>query len=102
MVCNGAVYVGGDDGIMRCYSAKEGDLKWTFDAHGPVLGVPAFSGHSVVFGTRRGEVFALEAYTGALHWTFRVHDEVRAGVTIEGDNYYVPLVSGRLLALYRP
>jgi polyvinyl alcohol dehydrogenase (cytochrome) len=69
-------------------------LKWAFG----LRGASSAGTHPVVFGGRlyiatpEGEVYALDAKTGCVHWTLEVEAGVRSAITIE------PREDGKLVA----
>ena len=63
-------------------------LKWAFNL-GPVTsarGQPAIAGGRVFFGTLAGDVYALDAGSGCIHWSVKATAGIRGGVTIGEAN----------------
>lgn len=60
------------------------ELKWAFAVPGAnrVRSQPGVAGGGLYFGAPDGTVYALDAKTGCVRWTFRAGAEVRTGVTI--------------------
>jgi polyvinyl alcohol dehydrogenase (cytochrome) len=59
-------------------------LKWAFNL-GPVTsarGQPAIAANRVFFGTLAGDVYALDAATGCVHWSFKATAGIRSGVVV--------------------
>jgi polyvinyl alcohol dehydrogenase (cytochrome) len=68
-------------------------LKWAFNL-GPVTmarGQPAAAGNSVFIGTLAGDVYAIDAVSGCVHWAYKATAAVRSGVTV-GDADGVPAI----------
>ena len=68
-------------------------LKWAFNL-GPVTmarGQPAVAGNRVFTSTLAGDVYALDAASGCVHWAFRATAGMRSGVVV-GDANGVPAV----------
>ena len=68
-------------------------LKWAFNL-GPVTtgrGQPAVAGNRVFFGTLAGDVYAIDAASGCVHWSFKATAGIRSGVTV-GDANGVPAI----------
>ncbi|MEP7354012.1 MAG: PQQ-binding-like beta-propeller repeat protein, partial [Acidobacteriota bacterium] len=68
-------------------------LKWAFNLGGVALvrGQPAVAGNRVFFGTQAGDVYAVDATTGCVHWAFKAKSGLRSGVTV-GDANGVPAI----------
>jgi outer membrane protein assembly factor BamB len=77
------VYVGAADGRVYAFDLKTGALAWRFDTEGvkllsqnygfdrrTVQASPAVSGGTVYIGARDGFLYALDAQSGKLRWTF--------------------------------
>ncbi|MEX2523481.1 MAG: PQQ-binding-like beta-propeller repeat protein [Gammaproteobacteria bacterium] len=60
------------------------ELKWAFAYPGVnrARSQPAFAGGAVYVGSPDGTVYALDADTGCMRWSFRASAEVRTGITI--------------------
>jgi outer membrane protein assembly factor BamB len=71
-VSNGIVYVSTYDGPFYALSAKNGDELWTFTADWTVNSSPTVANGIVYFGSEANgvSVYALNANTGALLWSF--------------------------------
>jgi polyvinyl alcohol dehydrogenase (cytochrome) len=60
-------------------------LKWAFGFPGvrSVLGQPSVVGGRVYIGVDTGSVYALDAATGCLYWTYQAEAGVRTAITVE-------------------
>ena len=68
-------------------------LKWAFNL-GPVTvarGQPVVAFNRVFVGTLAGDVYAVDAASGCVHWAFRAGAGIRSGVTV-GDVNGVPAI----------
>jgi len=75
-------------------------LKWAFGYPGPVAGraQPTIAGGRLFTASERGEVFALDAASGCVHWVYRAVAAVRTAMTVAPT---MPAASGSTrLALY--
>jgi len=72
VVAGGSVFAAGEDGIVRCLDAADGDEKWGFATGGPVLASPTVWEGRVLVGSGDGYVYCLDAARGKLLWRFRV------------------------------
>jgi outer membrane protein assembly factor BamB len=112
-VANGLVYFGSYDGRFYAVDTATGKLKWKFDnagerrytathLHGSVpaaeampdpfdvyLSSPAVWNGAVYFGSGDGNVYALDAATGALKWKFHTGDVVHASPAIADGRLYI-------------
>ena len=64
------VFLCGDDGKVRAFDLKTGDLKWVYQTAGPIMRPPAIWNGRAYVGSGDGNVYALEATTGRLLWKF--------------------------------
>ena len=112
-VANGLVYVGSVDGKFYAVDTASGQEKWSFATrgerrftapgiHGAIprtermpdpfdvfLSSPVVTGASVIFGSGDQHVYALDAFTGALKWSFATGDVVHASPAVENGVVYV-------------
>ena len=112
-VANGLVYFVGSDGALYAVVAASGGPKWRFatggerrfeakNLHGltpaaqampdPMdhfLSSPAVFNNRVYFGSSDGKVYALDAATGVLQWSFATGDVVHASPTIANNTIYI-------------
>ncbi len=112
-VADGMVYFGAYDGNFYAIDTATGQLKWKFQTGGErhfsaqhlhgfqpaaetmpdpwdiYLSSPAVSGGLVYFGSGDGNVYALDAATGALKWKFKTGDVVHASPAIADGMVFI-------------
>ena len=112
-VANGMVYFLGSDGALHAVAAATGAPKWRFatggehrfearNLHGMTpaaetmpdpmdhfLSSPAISNGHVYFGSSDGKVYAVDAATGVLQWSFATGDVVHASPAIANNTVYI-------------
>jgi outer membrane protein assembly factor BamB len=112
-VVDGAVYVVSLDGNLYAVDAATGKQRWSFATEGEhrftkagnlgtfpptkvipdpwdyYLSSPAVAGGAVYFGSGDGHVYAVDAVTGALKWTFKTGDVVHSSPAVSGGVVYV-------------
>ena len=112
-VSNGVVYFGAYDGSFYALDAAAGTVKWKFATEGehryaathlhgssPVkevmpdpfdcyLSSPVVWNGAVYFGSGDGNVYALDADSGALKWKFKSGDVVHASPAIADGKVYI-------------
>ena len=112
-VDHGVVYFGSYDGQFYAVDAATGKLRWKFanpgerryaatHLHGSIpvgetmpdpfdlyLSSPAIFDGAVYFGSGDGNVYALDAATGALKWKFHTGDVVHASPAIADGKLYI-------------
>jgi outer membrane protein assembly factor BamB len=107
------LYVGTDDGELRCLDAATGKdcnalgakSAWPYASRGPIEQVPVVTGDSVIFANEADTVTAVDARTGKFRWQYKTEtpDEYtlrgHAGVAIDGDLVYTGFSNGTLVAL---
>lgn len=102
-VHDGTVYVGTNGGVVHAVDATTGEKRWTFTA--PVRRPPGFgeiegltydniagaisvSDGTAFFSSWNGHVYALDADTGRLRWSFDAKDQLEGAATLVGNNVY--------------
>ena len=112
-VANGTVYFGAYDGNLYALETGTGQLKWKFATEGEhrfaathlhgsqpmkevmpdpfdcYLSSPAIWNGTVYFGSGDGNVYAVDANTGALKWKFKTGDVVHASPAIADGKVYI-------------
>lgn len=112
-VAAGAVYFTSYDGNLYALDAATGKLKWKFQTAGErrfegkhlhgsqpaaetmpdpfdvYLSSPTIWHGTVFFGSGDGNIYALEAASGALRWKFKTGDVVHASPAIDDGTLYV-------------
>jgi outer membrane protein assembly factor BamB len=122
-VSGGAVYFGSFDGNFYALDAANGKLKWKFATEGErrftakgihglhprgesmpdpwdfYLSSPAVTGGVVYVGSGDGNIYALNAATGALKWKARTGDVVHSSPAVAGGIVYAGSWDSFLYAL---
>jgi len=112
-VAAGRVYVGSFDGSFYALDAATGTLAWKFTTEGErrfsarhlhgaepaaevmpdpfdvFLSSPAIAGGLIYFGSGDGNVYALDAASGALRWKFHTGNVVHASPAVAAGTLYV-------------
>jgi outer membrane protein assembly factor BamB len=112
-VSDGLVYFGAYDGVFFAVDASTGQLKWKFQTGGErrfsarhlhgsqpaaetapdpwdcYLSSPVVSKGAVYFGSGDGNVYALNAASGALKWKFKTGDVVHASPAIADGAMFI-------------
>lgn len=72
-------------GGLALAEASRLELKWAFAYPGAIQArsQPTIAGGTVFVGSQRGVVYALDAATGCVRWSFRTSAEVRTPVVVE-------------------
>ncbi|REK26515.1 MAG: hypothetical protein DWQ45_14185 [Planctomycetota bacterium] len=76
VTAGGMVFVADRTGVIHAFS-DNGETAWESYASGPVYYPPAISQGRLYVGSADGRVYAFEAATGRLLWTYRVAPEIR-------------------------
>jgi eukaryotic-like serine/threonine-protein kinase len=122
-VAGGIVYFGSYDGKFYALDAANGQLKWKFQTGGErrfagkhlhgsqpdgetmpdpfdfYLSSPAISAGLVYFGSGDGNIYALDAASGKLHWKFHTGDVVHASPAIADRTLFIGSWDSYLYAL---
>ncbi len=80
-------------------TSPEGTLKWTFATGGPVHSSPAVTDEAVYFGSRDGNIYALDSDTGEKLWAFKTESWVESSPVVVGGVVYCGSNDGTLYAL---
>lgn len=78
----------GLDGEIVAYKVGGGQVVWRRTV-GPSESSPLVANGLVYFGDWNGKVWALDAQTGAVHWTNQVDGKIKGGLALDGDTVYV-------------
>jgi polyvinyl alcohol dehydrogenase (cytochrome) len=73
-----------DTGGLSVADVAKLEVKWTFAYPNTykARSQPGYGGGAIYFGSQDGTVWALDAKTGCLRWTFRAGSEVRTGIVV--------------------
>lgn len=72
------VYLGDEDGFMRCLELATGKERWQFATQQTIVGAPLLADGRLYFGSYNHKVYALDAATGKQLWSFTTDAEVHA------------------------
>lgn len=101
-VVNGRVYTGADDGNIYCLNAATGDKIWETPAGGVTVSqvsqgtIPIIRSSPEVFdgrvyvGSLDGNLYCLDANSGAVLWEFQTGGQILATPAIDNSGVYVP------------
>lgn len=103
VAAGGLVFVADRNGVLHALDAENGETVWENFTAGPIYYPPAISLDRLFAGSADGKVYAFEAKTGRLLWTFRAGPEtalipvfgklvsswpVAGGVAVKDDTVY--------------
>ena len=71
LYADGAIYIGGGDGVVRALDARTGKVIWTYATRGRVRATPATDGKRIYAGSFDGAMYALDRADGKLAWSFQ-------------------------------
>ncbi|HUR96380.1 MAG TPA: PQQ-binding-like beta-propeller repeat protein [Gemmatimonadales bacterium] len=110
-VSGGLVFIGSRDGAYFAVEAATGrqrwrietgpdaPLAWGFESGDLYTSSPAVAQGLAVLGGSDGQVYAVDAATGAVRWRFRTGGRVRSSPAVSGGRVYVGSMDGTLYAL---
>jgi outer membrane protein assembly factor BamB len=99
-VANGVVYIGTDGGL---YALKPSGATFSPFWHNPkdvtVVSGPVVTDGVVYVGSSDDWVYALDATTGDVRWSFRTGNEIFSSPVVSGNIVYIGSEDGKLYAL---
>ena len=84
--------------FLYALDARNGTTLWRFRA-GVIESSPLLASGRVYFGSWDHRVYALDAHTGRLEWSFPTRDRVKGGLALAGRTVYAGSYDGYLYAL---
>jgi len=88
-VADEKVFVGNQNGLMTCFSIKDGKPLWKFKTAGAVFSSPAVANGKIVFGSGDGNVYCLDLKKGKLEWKYKAGASVLGSPVINGDTIFI-------------
>jgi outer membrane protein assembly factor BamB len=96
--CNSKAKPGRLEGEVIAFAAGFGKIRWRTRI-GPTESSPLVADGLVYVGDWRGRVYALDAATGRVRWTYQGKGRIKGGITRSGNRLYVGTYDGYLYAL---
>ncbi len=88
-VATDKVFVGNQNGIMTCFSLKDGKPAWKYKTNGAIFSSPAIVGDAIVFGSGDGVVYCLDQKKGKLRWKYQTGASVLGSPLVNGDTVFI-------------
>ena len=102
IVLGKVLFVGSpNDGSVKAFDTRTGELKWRFYTDGPVRFAPVAANGNVYAASDDGRLYCLSAETGEQLWVFRAAPSARPDLRHVGNNRLVscwPIRGGPVLA----
>lgn len=92
MIADGRLYIGSGDRALHCVDAETGEPFWLggFRTRDDVTSIAAVSSGLVIFVSRDTFVYAANAQTGRLRWSFRLPvPALNIEPVVSGENVYI-------------
>ena len=86
---NGAVYAPSLDGNVYALDGENGDLMWTLESDGPVIGSPAVVGDRLASASKDGRVRLVRLTDGQDERPCNIGEDLRASITVSGTTIFV-------------
>jgi outer membrane protein assembly factor BamB len=103
IVVGDTVFIGVMNGKFYALHADTGQIKWTFQADGPITDTPTAalidSKLTIFFGSLDGHLYALAADTGLQKWKFKTSGYVMSTPTVQQGNIYFGSTDGNFYAI---
>lgn len=88
------LYVGGHDGVMYCFDAKDGKIIWRYKVGAPIWCSPAVVDDRVIFGCFNPYLHMLNAKNGKLIWRYNMGGKSHSAPCVVDGRIYVGAASG--------
>src|SRR2546430_16174384 len=88
-----------DQSRVVALDCQTGDLRWSYQTGGWILGSAAVTERSVVVGSQDGSVYCLDKQAGTVNWRFPTKSRVESTPAIAGDGVCVPSCDGRMYCI---
>ena len=99
-VAGGAVFVPTHDNTLYAVDIESGELLWSFETDGSLIGGALVVDGIVYFGSDDGNIYALNAETGRPEWQpFKTGEKVQSTPAVAGGTLYATSLDGFLYAL---
>ena len=92
---------GTQNGGLLAYDRVLRQVRWRFQAGGPIYGAPAVAAGVVYVGSADRRIYGLDLVSGALRWVFAARDAISTTPAVAGDLVYVGAEDRTLYALDR-
>ena len=101
VVANGIVYVcDSDNAVLLAYNATTGMLLWSFPVpEGNSMASPAIANGTVYVASTDDHLYAVDAKTGKLRWSFATNGEVAASPAVANGVVYIASFDDNVYAL---
>ncbi|HSO02417.1 MAG TPA: PQQ-binding-like beta-propeller repeat protein [Gaiellaceae bacterium] len=96
--CNSTAQPGRLEGEVIAFASGFGKIRWRTKI-GPTESSPLVADGRVYVGDWRGRVYALDAATGKVRWTFQGKGRIKGAVAKSGNRLFVGTYDGYLYAL---
>jgi len=101
---DGRIYVAMGFGAVAALDAANGEELWRADTSGPMHSPPTYADGRIFAVTFDNELYAIDAETGAVEWTYQSLSEPARILTatspaVSGDIVMAPFTSGEITAL---
>jgi outer membrane protein assembly factor BamB len=83
------------DGLVVALAAGTGDVRWRRKI-GASETSPLLADNRLYVGDWLGKVYALDARTGAVEWSFKAGGAIKGGAALTGNRLFVPSYDGHL------
>lgn len=88
------IYVGGDDALLHCVDARNGQGIWTFRTGAAVWSSPAVVDGKVVFGSRDASLYCVDAASGREIWRVALDGRINSSPCIVGGYIWIGSATG--------
>ena len=91
-----AIYIGSNNNSVYSLSAKDGEMRWKFDASSIPVVQPTIVGERLYFGTSDGTLYSVDRTNGQEEWSLELGSPLSAPVTFASGVLYARTEDGRL------
>ncbi|HQJ56368.1 MAG TPA: PQQ-binding-like beta-propeller repeat protein [Caldisericia bacterium] len=96
---NGKIFVGSGDKNLYCFDSETGDVLWTYETDGAIIGAPTYDDGKIYFGCVDGYFFCLdENNLQKYFWRYITYSKIYVAPLIVGNFVYFGADNGLVYA----
>lgn len=96
---NGKIFAGSGDKNLYCFDAETGNVLWTYETDGAIIGAPTYDNGKLYFGSVNGYFFCLdESNPQKYFWRYITYSKIYVAPLVIGNIVYFAADNGLVYA----